>query len=174
MKGSIKVFGPILLLGILIITAVGGRVDASIAYETRVSQVVNHFLVGNTEIEVSEVFDGVTKSDVKIINHGNIPIYVRAVVAIYWKDTEGNLLLDTPKETDYALTIASSDSLWEYSKEDGFFYYKSLLKPGEATSPLIEECRDLKTYEDARILAVDVAAQSIQEIPAKESSEVSE
>ncbi len=173
-KETIKKLGRTLLVGMLAVCSIGGGAKETMAYDTRVSQLVNHFSVGNTDIEVMENFDGTTKSDVKIVNRGNISVYVRAAVVVYWKDSKGKVMLEQPTDKDYTLVSAAQDSGWAVSAEDGFFYYKDLLEPGEKTPPLVENCVDLKTYDDGRILVVDVAAQSIQQIPSKESKEVAE
>ena len=161
--------------GVLNAVMLGGMiftgVDGTLAYLTASDSVTNTFTVGNTDIEVAEEhFNGYLKSGVSIKNNGNIPVYVRAKEVVYWEDEHGNVLLESPlravsedAQGDYWMigAIDGGEENWQRDN-DGFAYYIEPLMPGESTSNLIDYCIDKKTYNDGRMLVVDIAAQSIQ------------
>ena len=77
----------IVSLIILLVAIVGGTV----AYlQATTGSVTNTFTPSKVTIEPTESVDGTTKSDIKFQNTGNVPVYIRATLAIYWKDKDGN------------------------------------------------------------------------------------
>ena len=55
------------------------------------------------------------------------------------RDGDGNLTVDSSFSTDNIL-IDYNTEYWQYDEEDGYFYYKGVLKPGETTAePLFQE-----------------------------------
>lgn len=163
---------------VLALAVVGVAVGGVVAWLTASSDLTNTFEIGTVDPVVNE--DGSTpdtpftegdtvKQNVDVTNSGNIPIYVRAQVNIYWVDASGNQLWDAPVAgKDYKLTRtipASND--WQQGT-DGFYYWTSPLGPGATTSPLIEKIEQLttNTYDDGRHLVCDIAAQGIQADPA--------
>ena len=166
-----------MMLGGMIFTSA----NETLAYLTASSSVTNTFAVGTTDVEIVEdSFTGYLKSGVSIKNNGNIPVYVRAKEIVYWEDEHGNVLLERPlpaasedAQGDYWLTgsVENPGKNW-CKQQDGFSYYTIPLMPGEDTQNLIDYCVDKKTYNDGRILVVDVIAQSIQAEPVKIVKEI--
>ena len=155
------------------VVLLGTMLLGSAAYLQKISGINNEFGVAKTDIKVEESFDETKaqKSDVRLINTGNTPVYMRAKVLIYYIDDEGNVLGIVPKEgIDYIIESGSSD----WIKKDDIFYYNSPVEPssvhstncttGETTN-LINHIRDL-IPEDDKYLVIDVLGQSIQANPA--------
>ena len=127
--------------------------------------VVNSFTAAAApEVTIEESFDGQVKSNV-CISLGNDETddygsyFVRAAITVSFRDESGNTLAVLPSEgSDYTMVMGS-----DWSLNDGFWYYNGALKPGESTTNLIESC---STANPDLHLAVDIAAQIIQALPA--------
>lgn len=79
---------------------------------------------------------------VNVKNTGNTDCAVRVKVEILWgteHDSNGSLIKDQLLSNDnIQITYNSVD--WQYSEEDGYYYYKGFLAPGETTrEPLFKE-----------------------------------
>lgn len=117
----------------------------------------NSFTVGETVIEVTEEFsppDELIPGDafVKkpwITNTGNLPAFIRAQIAF------SNLSAQDFCELD----LNTAD--WN-DGGDGYYYYKSLLQPGEKTKPLFttvtikENKQDGSSYEKADMISFEL------------------
>ena len=146
-------------------------VTGSVAYLIEQNSLKNNFLIGEVKTEVIENFDknNKIKQDVKIKNIGNVPIYIRSKIVFSWKDKQGNILEGIPEENiDYSIKF-SETSNWMKSN-DGYYYYKKVIEQNTSTDILIEECKQLKEYED-KILEVSIANQAIQGNPTKAVTE---
>lgn len=146
-------------------------VTGSVAYLIKQNSLKNEFLIGEVKTEVMEEFDinNKIKQDVRIKNIGNVPIYIRAKIVISWKDEQGNILEGIPEENvDYSIKF-SETSNWIKSN-DGYYYYKKAIEQNTTTDILIEECKQIKEYED-KILEVSIANQAIQGSPIKAVTE---
>ena len=153
-----------LVMAALVLAVVGVAVSGVIAWLSTTSSVSNTFELGTVNPTVQETFENDTKSDVFIKNNGNVPIYVRAQVNIYWVDDEGNQLWDQPVAgTDYTLTQSIESSSWKQGA-DGFYYWTQPLAAGASTDPLIDEFK-LGYAPDGRTLVCDVSVQGIQAEP---------
>ena len=154
---------------VLALAVVGVAVGGVIAWLSASSQVANQFEVGTVTPTVNEEFDErTTKKNVFVTNSGNVPIYVRAQVNIYWQDANGNQLWDKPVvDTDYEIVWGLTGSKW-VEGEDGFYYWTEPLQPGDEseTANLIDSITDKKTHTDGRKLVCDIAVQGIQADPA--------
>lgn len=182
---------------LLVLAGVGGVV----AWLTASGTVQNQFELGTVEPTVNE--DGPTegtpfeegdniKQNVTVTNDGNVPVYVRAQVSIYWLDANGNQLWDEPymgeKEPDqptgviippgdYMLKWGDSvvgqpgstsmeDGAW-IKGPDGFYYWSLPIDPEGETKELIESCEYYGEYADGRTFHVDISVQGIQAEPAR-------
>ena len=163
-----------LILAALVVAFVG--VGGAIAWLTTSNQVENQFTIGTVVPGVNE--DGpdgnepfeegdTIKQNVSVSNNGNVPIYVRAQVNIYWQDAAGNQLWEKPvEETDYTLGgDLPADSGWKLGS-DGFYYWTSPLDAGAKTENLIDSLSWITfgSYDD-RQLVCDIAVQGIQADP---------
>ena len=146
-------------------------VTGSVAYLIKQNSLKNEFLIGEVKTEVMEEFNinNKIKQNVRIKNIGNVPIYIRAKIVISWKDEQGNILEGIPEENvDYSIKF-SETSNWIKSN-DGYYYYKKAIEQNTTTDILIEECKQIKEYED-KILEVSIANQAIQGSPIKAVTE---
>lgn len=151
------------LVAALALVGVGGV----LAWLVSTDSLTNTFGVGEIKTQVTETFDGITKSNVAVKNEGNVDAWIRAQINIYWVDADGNQMWDEPQlEKDYSLNMVASsqDSSW-LSGDDGYWYYSIPVGPNESTENLITELKDLGQYADGRKLVCDIAAQAIQADP---------
>lgn len=184
------------LAGALGIAGVAGVV----AWLTAESNVQNQFVLsevkpvvnedGNQEGSRFENETSTVKQNVSVSNKGNVPIYVRAKINIYWADVNGNQLWDEPepepKESatgiiagDYRLdmgTIGENfvQGTWLVG-QDGYYYWSLPLAPQSAegdtpkTGNLIDKLERINSnlHKDGRKLVCDVSVQGIQADPAR-------
>lgn len=163
----------------LTLAGVGGV----IAWLTASNHVSNAFEVGKVDVTLNE--EGPTdgepfeegdsvKKNVTVTNNGNVPVYVRARVDIYWEDANGNQLWDAPdSDDDYTIewgavingsTVAGSS----WFEADGFYYWNSQVQPGASTGNLIDLFAPKvgETSADKKLVC-DIAIQSIQADPSR-------
>ena len=150
----------ILMVSLVAILAVSvGGVLAWLA--TSSNDVTNTFAPGDTEIEIEEKFENNDKSDVKVINKGNIPVYIRANLVFTWKDSAGNII---EKPADATLTVDHGNGDW-VKGSDGFWYYTKPVAVKGSTTNIINkatiEFPEGKGYK----MDLEVMAQSIQAEP---------
>lgn len=152
-------------MAVLALAVVGVAISGVVAWLTASGMLENTFDRGQVDVTVKEEFDGETKRNVYVSNGGNVPVYVRAQVNIYWVDKDGNQLWEEPSAgTDYEITWFDSSSKWTLG-DDGFYYWTEPLATGGKTDNLIGILTDKKTYDDGRTLVCDVAVQAIQADP---------
>ena len=157
-----------LVMAALVLAVVGVAVSGVIAWLSTTSSVSNTFVLGTVNPTVQETFEDpyTEKKDVKISNKGNVPIYVRAQVNIYWVDADGNQLWDQPvADTDYTLKQSIESSSWKQGA-DGFYYWTEPLAAGSQTTNLIDSLTWTDT-NNGRTLVCDIAVQGIQAEPAE-------
>lgn len=157
----------------LAVAGIGGVV----AWLTASDHIINEFDLGAVNPDVNE--DGPeedqpfeegdkVKQNVDVTNNGNVPIYVRAQVSIYWQDENGNQLWEEPVvDTDYTIVWGDiSDAGWKQGS-DGFYYWTQPLAAGDTTGLLIDELTWTSAdSSDGRALVCDIAVQGIQAEPA--------
>ena len=167
----------VLIVALACVLALAG-IGGVVAWLTGTDYVINMFDLGRVETEVNE--DGPeeeqpfkegdnVKQNVDVTNSGNVPIYVRAQVNIYWQDANGNQLWEAPeKGTDYTIDWGDiSDTGWKRGA-DGFYYWTEPLKAGETTGLLIKELKWVTAESsNGRKLVCDIAVQGIQAEPAE-------
>ena len=126
----------LIAIALLLTVAVGG----TIAYlAASAGPVTNTFTPGNVPPTIDENFDGETKSNVSIINDGNVSAYIRAQVIFTWQDASGNVYGKLPAAgTDY--TISWTKAGW-IEGSDGFYYHQTAVAPnGGKTGELFTAC----------------------------------
>ena len=154
-------------MAVLALAVVGVAISGVVAWLTASGMLENTFGRGQVDVTVNEEFDGeITKKNVFVTNDGNVPVYVRAQVNIYWVDKDGNQLWDTPVvDKDYKITWFDISSKWMQG-DDGFYYWTEPLVTEGQTANLIKTLTDQGKYTDGRKLVCDVAVQAIQADPA--------
>lgn len=143
-------------IAVLLIGAVGG----SLAYLfTSTSDVVNTFQPGEVPPSITENFNSVVKSDVKVQNKGNVDAYIRAVIVVTWQDAAGNVYSKAPVlNEDYEMSINTED--WQLI--GGYYYHKGEVATGEFTKVLIKSATANDTEPEGYTLHVEILAQTIQ------------
>ena len=150
----------------------------SLAYFTAEGKAHNVITTGGVEIALQEwadaekkipfenmtgVMPGTTVTKiVEIKNTGASDAWVRVKVDKKIKLGTEIPGLDNPPEDLVALDINTQD--WELDT-DGFYRYKSVLKPGETTTPILRSVEFKpamdNVYQNAQI-SVDISAQAVQ------------
>lgn len=123
------------------------------AYFTYVREVRNRFTVGHNEITITEEYDPpdeiVPGEDtafakrVQVENTGTVPCYVR--VRLEYSDSGMKEFCTNVLGEHRAPADQWGDRIGEFSEgrwvfgEDGYYYYRDALEPGERTSLLLEK-----------------------------------
>lgn len=147
-------------VALLVLCAIGSTAAFLIA---KTDNVANTFEYANVSCEITETFNGTTKSDVKVKNTGNIPAFIRAKIVVSWKDSSGNVYGgSTPVEnTNYEISYGSG---WE--KQGDYYYYNTAVAADGTTNPLIVSCTQKgEAPAEGYALAVDILADAIQSEP---------
>lgn len=165
---STKFIALLVSMVLLVVGAVSGTVAYIVAHADPVKNV---FEATSVPCEVEEKFENNVKTDVKIVNDGNIDAYIRARVVVTWQDKEGNVAAQVPVEgQDYTITY-TDDSTW-FKDGNGYWYYKSAVSPNSTTSVLIARCEPVEEkVPDGYYLSVEILAESIQSSPDNAVSE---
>lgn len=154
----------LILLIVLVVSLTVCTAVSTVAWLTAQDQVKNSLTPGSTCIEILEDFPApyTEKSHVRVKNSGDISVYVRAAVSVYWQTEEGTVLAECPEENvDYEITWGAS-SLWK--KQGSFYYYTVPLEPEAVTEELIAKCVQRTEHTEGK-LVVDISTQSIQVDP---------
>lgn len=154
----------IISIGLVLCLGIGAYM--TISYLSSGSSLQNQFKIASVDPEVIETFNGEVKSDVYVQNKGDIPVYIRAKIMIYYQDTNENILGDYIPilNHDYTLTFANDLNVNWIHATDGFFYYKNIVNAEGQTAKLIESCKEIDPSND-RKLVVDIVAEAIQANP---------
>lgn len=164
--------------GLLALALAGAlAVGGTVAYlSASTDTVTNTFDPGEVTTDIVEGFDGEAKSDVKIANTGDIPVYVRAKVVVNWTDADGNVAASVPAGYSYEVTPASwpaASSGWTRGA-DGFLYYTTALaerdEPGSETANLLDRVtvsypQGVDAESAEYFLSVEILSESIQSLP---------
>ena len=100
------------------------------------------------------------KKNVKVnVKDTGYSVYVRAAVVVTWRDSSGNVYVMPPQEgVDYSISYGK-----QWTKNDDYWYYNSVVVSGKETDCLITECKPLKKAPvEGYTLNVKVVAQTIQ------------
>lgn len=133
------------LAAVFVISAAGTTLAAWTAVDTS-DHVINTAGVSGRIVEeyegAEEIYPGsTTEKVVNVENTGAADSVIRIKVEKAWgseRDEDGNLVVDETISTDNIL-INYNTAYWQYDEEDGYFYYKGVLAPGETTAePLFE------------------------------------
>lgn len=151
---------------VAIVLLLGVAVGTTVAYLiANTNEIKNEFEYAKTDVTVEEDLTGTTKSNVRVTNNSNIPVYIRATYVANWVDAKGNIVTSVPDEYDYQL-IENPDETWEKGK-GGYFYYPTPVQPGKSTVGSLLTCTVTKQPENpAYTLNVEILATAIQSEPA--------
>lgn len=153
---------PTVIWVLIILALLGMTIGGVVAYLFMSGGSVKNTFTAETEVTPSilETFEentSLVKKDVRV-NVGNpgYAVYVRAAVVITWRDSDGNVLAQSPEEnTDY--TISMGD---DWFIHNGFWYCKTMVNSGD-TPVLIKSCTPIAEKGDYH-LHVEIISQTIQ------------
>lgn len=111
-----------------LILALAALTPTVYAYMFRQSQTVkNVFVPAQVDCEVTEDFNGSSKSNIKVTNTSNIEAYVRVILVCNWQDSKGNPVV---RDADPPSISLGTD----WVVHDGIYYYTKPLAPKEETA----------------------------------------
>ena len=130
-KRSIRIVTLIVALTLIL----GAAVGVAIAYLTSTpGGVVNTFNPGVVTGVINEEFDLLNKKEATVENTGNVDAYVRvAVVGVeIEKDEDDNIVVIG----SYDVSSYIDSTNWQLL-DDGYYYYKGIVAPGDETPNLL-------------------------------------
>ena len=132
--------------------------------------VTNNMVLGYNDIEVNEKYQPPLKiekgtsfqKEPTVTNNGNVDCYVRI-----------KSLVSDSRVGEY-LSINYDEVNYNYNKDDGYYYYKKVLKPGETTEPLFTTVEISKEASDDVLngFEIYVYAESVQTVEGMNMEEV--
>ena len=150
-------------LVLLLAVAVGGTV----AYLRATSgSLTNTFIPAEVTITPNEDVTEDTKSNISFTNEGNIPVYVRATLVIYWTDTINGLeqTIAPPASSNVSIGAVNENEGW--FKVGDIYYYSEPVAAGESTAVMLEPIVVTLPDGSSAQCHIDVRAEAIQAIPA--------
>lgn len=149
----------IISLVLLLVAVIGGTV----AYLMDTTPgVTNTFTPAQVTIDPTESVDHTenTKSDIKFTNTGNVPVYIRATLVIYWKDAEGNVI---PQPELAKVEGGIPGTGW--FKVDDIYYYEPVVPVGGSTMAMTDKITVTIPAGSTAQCYIDVRAEAIQAEP---------
>lgn len=144
------------LLALLLVVAGG-----TLAWLTAQDSVSNTFTPAHVSCEVTEKFDGETKSNVNVKNTSDIDAFIRVKLVTYRVKDNGDHIGGTVEIPDFDLGT-------NWVEHDGFYYYTLPVAPGKApATDLIDSITLKDSYDDADggKQVIEVMAEAIQSQP---------
>lgn len=160
-----KKTGALFLSLLLIVAVAAGGTLAWLSAKT--DEVENTFTPGEVTTEVTEEFDGTTKSEVNVINTGNVDAYVRVKLVTYRVNDNGEHI-----GGEASIPPFTPGEGWE--EYEGYYYYTQPVEPGkEPANDLISEIILEDEYDDpdGGKQVIEVMAEAIQSVPAEAAGE---
>lgn len=145
----------VLLLGVAVGTTVAYLID-------RTEKIENKFEYAKTDVTVTEEFNGTEKSNVKVRNDSNIPVYIRATYVANWVGKDGNIVTSVPTGYSYELTERLTD---KWMDGPGGYYYKYPVQPNDSTEGSLLYCKVTYPANPEYTLNVEILATAIQSEP---------
>ena len=148
-----KHFAALLALVLILVCTVGGTVAYLV---THTDPVVNTFTPGEVSCQVEEEFNDnkTEKTEAVVKNTGNVPAYIRVAVVANTIDAQGNI---TGMKT---LPVGWLNTENWAEGDDGFYYYKGIVQPGNVTANLLTA-----DGIDLTGIQVTILASAIQSMP---------
>lgn len=157
-RKSAKAGTLLLSLLVLVTLAIGG----TLAYlTTDTAPVENKFTPSYVDCEVTESFNGTTKSDVNVKNTGDTEAYIRVKLVTYRVNDEGQHIGGTATIPDF-----TPGTNWVAYGD--YYYYTLPVAPGdEPAADLIDSITLTGSYDDADggKQVIEVMAEAIQSGP---------
>ena len=153
------------IIRIIALTLIIAFSSTAIAYMFKqTSYKENNFITAAVSCEVIEsTNDTITeKTEIKVNNTSNIPVYIRVRLVSYWTDNTGIIARPSPE-------IIFSNSIDWIKGDNDIYYYKKPVKPGYITSNLLSDGYIIELQEDdeGNKQIIEVFAEAIQSTPQK-------
>ena len=143
---------------LLLALAIGG----TLAWlSTKDGPITNTFTPSKVTCEVTENFNGVTKSNVNVTNTGDTDAYIRVKLVTYRTNDQGQHIGGTASLPRFTLGR-------NWVLHDGYYYYTLPVAPGGSPETSLTESMTLTdsyTDADGGKQAIDVMAEAIQSVP---------
>ena len=147
-----KHFAALLALVLILVCTVGGTVAYLVAHT---DPVTNTFTPGKVSCQVEEEFndDYTVKTKAVVKNTGNVPAYIRVAVVANTVDGDNITGMADLSQVDWL-----NEANWTEGN-DGFYYYKGVVQPGDVTENLLKNGIPLTGIQ------VTILASAIQSMP---------
>ena len=159
------------MLFLSLLLVIGMVVGGTVAWlSTKSAPITNTFLPSHVSCSVTEEFNGTTKSNVNVINTGDIDAYIRVKLVTYRVNDEGDHIGGIAKIPDFTPGAG-------WVENGDYYYYTQPVAPGEQPEiSLIDRITLTDSYDDADDAdggkqVIEVMAEAIQSTPAKAVTE---
>ena len=150
------------MLFLSLLLVIGMVVGGTVAWlSTKSAPITNTFLPSHVSCSVKEEFNGTTKSNVNVINTGDIDAYIRVKLVSYRTNDAGQHIGGTAE-------LPAFDLGEGWVEHGGYYYYRLPVAPGGSPETNLTESMTLTdsyTDADGGKQAIDVMAEAIQSVP---------
>ena len=150
------------MLFLSLLLVIGMVVGSTVAWlSTKSAPITNTFLPSHVSCSVTEEFNGTTKSNVNVINTGDIDAYIRVKLVSYRTNDAGQHIGGTAEIPNFELGEG-------WVEHGGYYYYTKPVKPNQKPEADLTNEMTLKGNcdgADGGHQAIDVMAEAIQSVP---------
>lgn len=147
------------MLFLSLLLVIGMVVGGTVAWlSTKSASITNTFLLSHVSCSVTEEFNGTTKSNVNVINTGDIDAYIRVKLVTYRVNNKGQHIGGTASLPTFTLGA-------NWVSYDGYYYYTLPVAPGERPETNLTDSMmliDSYTDADGGKQVIEVMAEAIQ------------
>lgn len=169
----------ILLVSLSLILVVGVGVTLAYVFAST-GDVVNTFTPSKVACAVIENDDSTphysdtvnvsSKSNVQIKNTGDTDAYIRVAVIVNWKSADGSKVWAVAPKTGEYTIVYNTNSKWDQSLADGYWYHTAEVTPTNKTDILITSATQnvtgpVGTDGTQYYLSIEIVASAIQSTP---------
>lgn len=155
-RATVLLMAILMLIGVVAGSTVAYLIDTT-------GQVANTFEYAKVSCEVTETFNGTTKSNVQVKNTGTTDAYIRATYVVNWLDKDGGIVASVPAGYSYDLRI-NPNGKWKES--GGYYYYPDPVAPNGSTEGSLLTCTVSYPPNPEYTLSVEILATAVQSQPA--------
>lgn len=147
------------MLFLSLLLVIGMVVGGTVAWlSTKSAPITNTFLLSHVSCSVTEEFNGTTKSNVNVINTGDIDAYIRVKLVSYRTNDAGQHIGGTAE-------LPAFDLGEGWVEHGGYYYYRLPVAPGGSPETNLTESMTLTdsyTDADGGKQVIEVMAEAIQ------------
>lgn len=131
-------------------------IPTAIAFLLDSDGAINEFSVGENTSHIDEDFGSYEsfksgqsyEKEVAVVNDGSVDCYVRVLAEIEDPDVAAGIDIDF------------NDTDWTGKQEDGFYYYKKAISPGEETAPLFTTLSVTEDLDEFQMICYSETVQA--------------